>query len=65
MTDFSLSGGGTVYLLHPHNPDAAAWIENYLPEDAMRLGGGVAIEWRYVDDIVDGIKNCGLTVERV
>ena len=52
--DFEISGGGTVYLLHPLTRAAHAWIADHLPADAMRLGDAVAVEWRYIGDIVGG-----------
>ena len=55
--DFEISGGGTVYLLHPHS-----WIAEHLPADAMRLGDAVAVEWRYIGDVVGGAIADGLRV---
>jgi hypothetical protein len=43
-TDFEISGGGTVYLLHPLTRAARTWVAEHLPTDAMRLGDAVAVE---------------------
>ena len=60
--DFEISGGGTVYLLHPLTRAARTWVEEHLPTDAMRLGDAVAVEWRYIGDIVGGAISDGLVV---
>lgn len=60
--DFTLSGGGTIYLLRPQTEAARDWVDTYLPDDAQWLGGAVAIEHRYVDDIVEGFTADGLTL---
>ena len=60
--DFEISGGGTVYLLHPLTRAARAWIAQHLPADALRLGNAVAVEWRYIGDIVGGALGDGLVV---
>ena len=64
MADFTLSGGGTVYILTPLTEAARQWVAEHIPDDAMRWGAdGVAIEHRYVDAIVTGIIADGLEVE--
>lgn len=63
--DFTLTGGGSVYLLTPQTDAGRAWKDQYLPSDAQTLGNGIAVEWRYVNDICNGIMNDGLTVRRV
>ena len=62
--DLTLGGGGTVYTLTPNTEDGRAWVADNLPADALTFGRGVAIEWRFVDDIVDGAMGDGLTVAR-
>ncbi len=61
-TDFTVRGEGTIYLLTPNSDAARAWRDEYLPEDAMTLGPAVAVEHRYIDDIISGILQDGLTV---
>jgi hypothetical protein len=60
--DFEISGGGTVYLLHPLTRAAHSWIAEHLPADAMRLGDAVAVEWRYIGEAVGGAIADGLRV---
>jgi len=62
-TDFEVSGGGTIYLLHPLTEAAAHWIATHIPEDAPMLGDAVAVEHRFIGTIVEGITNDGLTVQ--
>ena len=63
--DFTLSGSGSVYLLTPQTEAAREWKRQYLPATAPTLGRGIAIEWRYVNDICNGIMGDGLIVKRV
>lgn len=63
--DFRVADGGSVFLLQPETPAAHAWVEEHIPEDALRLGNGIAVEHRYICDIVDGIQAEGLTLERL
>jgi hypothetical protein len=60
--DLEISGGGTVYLLHPLTPAAHAWIAEHLPADALRLGDAVAVEWRSTGGVVGGAISSGLQV---
>ncbi len=60
--DFLLTGSGSVYLLIPQTPAAREWRREHLPADALTLGPGVAVEWRYVEDIINGLQDDGLTV---
>lgn len=61
--DFSVSGGGTLYMLYPLSKAAKQWADDNLPSDRQTLGTGIAVEHRYIGDIVQGIRNDGLTVE--
>jgi hypothetical protein len=60
--DFQVSGGGTLYMLTPLTRRAKTWTDDHLPEDRQTLGSGIAVEHRYIGDIVDGIRNDGLSV---
>ena len=63
-TDFTVSGGGSVYLLTPTSAAGVEWATMHLPGDALKLGKGFAVEHRYLEDILDGICAEGLRVER-
>lgn len=58
--DFTITGGGTLYLLRPVSDAAKEWVQLHIPEDAQWLGDAVAIEHRYIQAIVDGLEADGL-----
>jgi hypothetical protein len=60
--DFEISGGGTVYLLHPLTRAARAWVAEHLPDDATRWCGAIVVEPRYIGPIVQGAIADGLVV---
>jgi hypothetical protein len=61
--DFSLADFGTVWLLTPITASANEWASANLPENFLRWGGGIAIDHRLIDDLVDAIGAVGLCVE--
>jgi hypothetical protein len=60
VADFTAAHHGSLFLLHPLTPAATAWVDAHLPEDRMTWAGGVVVEPRYLDDIVNGILGDGL-----
>jgi hypothetical protein len=62
MADFELSNHGTIYTFTPLTPAARDWVAEFLPEDAQRWSGGVAIEHRFISDVVIGARRDGLVV---
>lgn len=61
--DFELQNEGSLVILHPLNDAAGEWIDEHLyTEQTQWWGGGIVIEPRYVEDILDGISDVGLTV---
>ena len=60
--DLLVTGGGTLYLLFATSPAGETWIEEHIPDDAQWFAGGVAVEHRYVRDIVAGAVSDGLRV---
>ena len=63
IADFTVSGGGTVYLLCPHTDAARTWLDEHVGEDAQYLSNNLAVEHRYIGDIVEGARGDGLTVQ--
>ena len=59
--DFDVVNGGSVFLLIPNTDAANAWVEEHLPEDAPVFGKGIAVEARYIGDILHGIQEDGLS----
>ena len=60
--DFNIVDGGSVFLLIPNTEAANAWVSEHIPEDAPTLGKGIAVEARYIQQIVYGIIEDGLSV---
>jgi hypothetical protein len=58
--DIHLIHHGSIIMLPPLTPAARGWVQDHLPEDAMRFGRGIAVEPRYIDDIADGAEADGL-----
>jgi hypothetical protein len=55
---------GSVVLLQPNTQAARDWFAEHLSHpETQRWGNSVVCEPRYVEDIVDGMTNDGLTVE--
>ena len=61
-SDFIVENHGSIFLLRPVSPAASEWVSERIPEDAQWFGDAVAVEHRYIGDIVDGIQNDGLVV---
>ena len=61
--DFSLYHHGSTSTLVPRSDAAHQWIEDNLPDDTPWIGGGVAIERRYLSPILIGIEiEAGLVI---
>ncbi len=60
--DFIVFGGGTVYMLLPKTAAAKDWVDDNLSSDRQTLGRAIAIEHRFLNPILDGINDAGLTV---
>ncbi len=61
--DFTVQNEGTIFLLTPVSDLAVDWAEHHLPQDSQHFGGSIVVEHRYIENIVAGIQNDGLTVE--
>jgi len=62
MSDFLFVNHGSATILTPLTEAARDWVADHLPDDALTFGGGVVIELRYVDNILEGLTDDGLTV---
>lgn len=60
---FSFSNHGSICILTPLDDVAQEWVEEHIPDDATTWGGGIVIEPRYVQPILDGIAEAGLEVQ--
>ena len=64
-TDFTYSNHGSIVLLTALTGPAQAWVNEYLPEDALGFGPALAIETRFAFAIFDAIDHDGLTLRAV
>lgn len=62
IPDFAVRNEGSIQLLVPNTDAAREWVSQHISEDAQRFCGGIVVESRYIDDIVQGIQGDGLTV---
>ena len=53
----------TVYLVRGVSPAGKAWIEEHL-EAELTFAGGIPVEHRYIQPIIDGAREAGLEVAR-
>jgi len=60
--DFYFRNEGTIIMLYPQSKQAKSWVENNIALDSWQNSTGIAIEPRYFLDIVEGIKEEGLTI---
>ena len=60
--DFSFVNTGSLWLLTPRTRGAETWITENIPEEVTMWGISIVVEARYVDRIVAGIEDDGLTV---
>jgi hypothetical protein len=60
--DFEIIDGGSVLLLIPLTDEGRRWIDESIGEDATYFGNGLAVERRFIDQIVGGILSDGLGV---
>jgi hypothetical protein len=62
VADFGVENHGTIYLLRPLTERAVTWVNEHLPEDAQWFDDAVAVEHRFIHDIVVGVVTDGLRV---
>lgn len=63
--DVNAPFGPSVYLVRPHTDGAREWLTARVPEDAQWLGGALAVEHRFIQEIHDGIVEAGMRVATV
>ena len=64
-TDFGVSDHGSIFLLEPRTRAARNWIDEHIADNAQFWGECVAVEHRYIWDLVEGIVADGYSVEAV
>lgn len=63
VVDVLFENHGSICILQPLTEDGRVWIEANVQSDRMFYGGGLVVEPRYVDVIVNGMINDGLSVQ--
>jgi hypothetical protein len=63
--DFIVENHGSIFLLNPQTPAATFWVEGYIGQDNgfQPYWPTVAVEHRYIADIVACIQADGLAVQ--
>lgn len=49
----------SVYLITPLTPECNDWLKENVSEDAPYLGRSLAVDHRYVEDLVAGLRENG------
>ena len=60
--DFLVAYDGSLSLVTPVTQAAREWIDAHVPEDAPRFGPSLAVAPRYLDALLEGMEDDGLTV---
>jgi hypothetical protein len=63
MADIRVENHGSIVLLHAVTPAAHTWLVEHTPDDAPWFGDALAVEPRYVGDILNGAREDGLEIE--
>jgi hypothetical protein len=63
MSDIRFENHGSIALLIPLSVAGQEWLDENVDPDAQTWGGGIAVEPRYVDDILLGVLTADLGVE--
>jgi len=64
QTDFEVRNCFSLLLLYPITQRAFAWVDANVWLENWQSQGRIAIEPRYFDDLYEGIKDAGLTIEK-
>ncbi|KKL57996.1 hypothetical protein LCGC14_2229820 [marine sediment metagenome] len=66
MSDVTVTNYGSIAHITPHTDAAVTWVEENIGQDNgyQPHWPVVLIEHRFIQDIVDGMREAGLEVER-
>lgn len=62
MPDLIVNNHFSIFILQADSEAGDAWITEHIPADAQVFGGGVAVEPRCIEAIVEGARDDGLEV---
>lgn len=61
-SDFSVHNGGSVFILRAHSDECQQWMDDHVGNDeTQHFGGGIVVEHRYIQDIINGLESEGFT----
>jgi hypothetical protein len=61
MADFTVTNHGSIILVKPLSEAAKAWLaENVSDEALWHFNGALAVEPRFIEDLLDGMLDAGL-----
>jgi hypothetical protein len=63
MVDFQFENHGSIILCTPQNEGAKEHLIENLGDEAQWLGDSVAVEPRYILDLVEGLRSNGYVCE--
>lgn len=64
MADLKVVNHGSIIILIGTSVEGNEWMdENVGDDETLTWGGGIVVEPRYIDDIVEGARQDGLEVE--
>lgn len=62
MADIRVENHGSIWLLRPVSERGTLWLDEHTDPAATWFGGALAVEPRYVADILEGARNDGLEI---
>lgn len=64
MNDFIVRNEGSIFMVTPVTPQAQGWVSlNLRLESWQWLGNSFSVGYRYIEDLVQGMRNDGFVVE--
>jgi hypothetical protein len=60
--DYEVSGGSSVFILTPLNDAAKSNLEENVGEETLWFAGGIAVEHRYIGNLVEQLREEGWSV---
>ena len=61
--DFKVQIDISISVLHAKTQNAREWVHDHIPDDAQTWCGGIVIEPRFLDNVIEGIQQSGMTLE--
>jgi len=64
MTDLTVDDHGSVFILTPVSDEGFTWVSEHLPTGGLGWGmHGIAVEHRFISEIVLGAVEDGLAIQ--